>query len=271
LFYFFKEKVSMEKFFLFGMAVLLSVSLFMLGCSTDSDASGSNPGPSDAEKAAALANELGGSKAEATGTTVTLKDDVSLTKNITVPARVTLNTDEYTLTVNVGLTLTVAGTLEVAGMITGGGTAVTTGLGVVSLANTTPETNKTNLEWVLDKSGETGIAKVTLTQPVTLTGAANVKAGVTLTVDTSGTLTVGETNTVTFAKATITGTAGVTLNGATGMVTLTDTDTLVLADTGTIVVAGTGKVSLPNIEFGVGTYTGGGGLPLMRNRRPMKL
>jgi hypothetical protein len=105
-----------KKFFFIGVAVLLSASLFMLGCPTDD-----NDGPTPAQQAVTLAGKLNGIKAGAAvanGATVALRDDVSISASITVPAGVTLVVPSgETLTVPATKTLTVVGTLSVDGSV----------------------------------------------------------------------------------------------------------------------------------------------------------
>jgi hypothetical protein len=103
----------MKKKFLFGMIALLSVSLFVLGCSTDSDDDDDPPPPkTSAELAQELAEYLEDASFDGDTATVTLGAAVTLTEDLTVPAGVTLETDEYTLTVN-GVSIAVNGTLSV--------------------------------------------------------------------------------------------------------------------------------------------------------------
>jgi hypothetical protein len=114
-----------KKFFFIGVAALLSVSLFMFGCSSDSDGGG---GPTPAQQAVTLAGKLNGiatGTAVVNGATVTLSADVSLTETTTVvPAGVTLAVPSgKTLTVPVTKTLTVAGTLSVGGSVVLGAAA----------------------------------------------------------------------------------------------------------------------------------------------------
>jgi hypothetical protein len=99
----------MKKKFLFGMIALLSVSLFVLGCSTDSDDDDDPPaGPTPAELAAqALAGREDFSQANAVGSTVTLGANVSLDEDLDIAAGVTIVTGDKTLTVPSGKSLTV--------------------------------------------------------------------------------------------------------------------------------------------------------------------
>jgi hypothetical protein len=85
-----------KKLFFFGVAALLSVLLFMFGCPTGSTGSGRGAG-SNLTPAGQLAANLnaaagGGNKATVgtDGTTVTLGDNATISRSITVPAGVTL-------------------------------------------------------------------------------------------------------------------------------------------------------------------------------------
>jgi hypothetical protein len=126
---FFRGDDMSKKFFFFGVAALLSVSLFVLGCSTDSDGgdndNGGGPSPAviAAAKALAASDDFTG-KATASNGVVTLSAAVSLDNgDAVVPAGVTLvvglddEGDALTLTVPSGKTLTVAGTLSVSGSV----------------------------------------------------------------------------------------------------------------------------------------------------------
>jgi hypothetical protein len=108
------RRTFMKKKFTIGLIVLLSASLFLLGCSTDVD-----DDPTAEEVAAgALADALG-DDATISGTVVTLKNTVALIEDLTVPAGVKLVVPTgKTLTVNGGQVLTVAGTLDVKGDLT---------------------------------------------------------------------------------------------------------------------------------------------------------
>jgi hypothetical protein len=101
----------MDKKFFTGLAVLLSASLFFLGCGgTDDDGGDPGSGKSAAETFA----DVFGGKADVAGNVVTLNADFTLSQLATVPADVTLK-------VPTGLTLTVAET----GMLKGAsGTAI---------------------------------------------------------------------------------------------------------------------------------------------------
>jgi hypothetical protein len=97
----------MNKKFFTGMAVLLSASLFFLGCGGDDDPV-PPPSPSEAET---FADQFGG-KAAVSGDTVTLTDNVSVTTAIEIPAGVTLSVPkDKVLTLGTGGNLTVTGTL----------------------------------------------------------------------------------------------------------------------------------------------------------------
>jgi hypothetical protein len=101
----------MEKKFFTGMAVLLlGASLFFLGCGGDDEEEVVTPAPSAAET---LVNDLGGAaKAEANGNAVTLKDNVELAKEVTIPTDVTLTVQaDKTLTVGANGSLVITGTL----------------------------------------------------------------------------------------------------------------------------------------------------------------
>jgi hypothetical protein len=116
---------------------------------------------------------------------------------------------------------------------------------------------------VAEGGGLIAAGDVAPTGSVEVTGGGTLTVADTLTISGTNTFTVGGTdNYVKFTKATITGTEGTVLTGS-GTVTLAPTDTIVLADTGSIVVAGTGtKVSLPNTEFGTGTYKAAGAVTI---------
>jgi hypothetical protein len=98
----------MKKKFFTGMAVLLlGASLFFFGCGGDDEPE--LPPAKSAEES--LKDDLGG-KAAVDGTTVTLTDNVELTKEVTVPEGVTLSVPkDKTLTVGAGGSLTVTGVL----------------------------------------------------------------------------------------------------------------------------------------------------------------
>jgi hypothetical protein len=98
-----------KKFLFIGMAVLLSASLFFLGCGGDEEEVGT-PAPSAAET---LVDDLGGAaKAEANGNAVTLKDNVELATEVTIPTDVTLTVRaDKTLTVGANGSLVITGTL----------------------------------------------------------------------------------------------------------------------------------------------------------------
>jgi hypothetical protein len=120
-----------KKLFFFGVAALLSVSLFMLGCPTGSVGRGVEPVPTPAQLAAALAealNKTDKGSAAANNATVTLqKPLVALSADITVPTGVTLVVPASTkLTVNAGKTLTVANGGQIT--LTGGNTATAANL-----------------------------------------------------------------------------------------------------------------------------------------------
>jgi hypothetical protein len=101
----------MNKKFFTGMAVLLSASLFFIGC-------GGDDGPEEPEtppkSAAETFADVFGGKADVAGNVVTLNDAFTLSQLATVPADVTLK-------VPTGLTLTVAGT----GMLKGASVTAT--------------------------------------------------------------------------------------------------------------------------------------------------
>jgi lipopolysaccharide export system protein LptA len=100
-----------KKFLFIGMAVLLSASLFFLGCDTGGD--DDDPPPPPAKSAAEnLVDDLGG-KATVSGDVVTLTDDV------TIPADFTSTVAAgVILTVPTGKTLDVQGPFPVAGTVT---------------------------------------------------------------------------------------------------------------------------------------------------------
>jgi hypothetical protein len=102
-----------KKLFFFGVAALLSVSLFMLGCPTGSVGRGGG-GSSAAQLAMALAarlNKIDNGSAIADDATVTLqKPSVTLFADITVPAGVTLVVPaSTTLTVADGVSIVLIG------------------------------------------------------------------------------------------------------------------------------------------------------------------
>ena len=100
----------MKKTFLFSMIALLSVSLFM-----------SCPQPVDKPEqqliAEALAKDLGGN-ATASDAKVTLKADTTVSKAITVPADIELDTGTFNLTVAANQKLTVKCKVTVKGKVT---------------------------------------------------------------------------------------------------------------------------------------------------------
>jgi hypothetical protein len=113
-----------NKFLFMGMlALALTFTIVLTGCPDP------NQGPTEAEKlATALAETLGADKAEASGTTVTLKAAVVRDAELTVPAGVTLKTGAFALTINDGVAFKVDGIVDV---ITGGALNLgTTGTGI---------------------------------------------------------------------------------------------------------------------------------------------
>jgi hypothetical protein len=161
----------MHKKFTFGLIALLGASLFILGCDDSSDDS-----TQAAEQAAQeLEASFGEGEAKAVGTKVTLLKAATAKDDLIVGKGVTLDVGTYTLTVE--------------GDISGEGTVVAT-TGSVSLANTDATKNTANLVWALGKSGTGKIEKLTLATDATLATAAEVKAGLALTVAANTTLTV---------------------------------------------------------------------------------
>jgi hypothetical protein len=127
----------MKKFF-YGM-VALSVSLFFLGCPTDSDDDPVEPTKSAAETFAEAADLAG--KVDVAGNVVTLKADVQIAGTVEIPTGVTLKVPkDKTLTVAADGRLTVTGTLEgavdeadpnvAAKIVVKGATSVTVGANV---------------------------------------------------------------------------------------------------------------------------------------------
>jgi hypothetical protein len=103
-----------KKLFFFGVAALLSVSLFVFGCSIELDGDGVWSVLTPAQQLAADLNAAagGGNKASVDddGITVTLGDDVSISTSITVPVGVTLVVAaEKTLTVGLGGSIVLTG------------------------------------------------------------------------------------------------------------------------------------------------------------------
>jgi hypothetical protein len=118
-----------KKFYLVGVAVLLSVSLFVIGCETE-DSGGSpppkqpTPTPEEGLKGAL------GEAAVVDGDTVKLEKTTTLEKDVTVPAAVTLSISNgaaltipegKALTISSGATLSISNgaTLTVTGELTG--------------------------------------------------------------------------------------------------------------------------------------------------------
>jgi hypothetical protein len=104
-------------------------------------------------------------------------------------------------------------------------------------------------------------AAVTLTRT---DAVVNLGAGTKIEADEI-TVTNGTTGSVRLTNITYTATAAATTAfvGNTGVVTVEDTNILELGNEGIITVTGTGsKVTLPNTEFGVGTYTATGKLTI---------
>jgi hypothetical protein len=247
-----------KKFLFIGMAVLLSASLFFLGCGGDEEEVGT-PAPSAAET---LVDDLGGAaKAEASGTTVTLKDNVELAKNVTVPDGVTLTIGAgYTLTVPADKTLTVTGTLNGVGptsklvlgaAVTVAGTELAAGTYVwdsawfdetaYNAANALVATGGA----LVGKATSSGTT-VTLTDNVTIAASSTttVAVGVTLVVPSTKTLTVSG---ILAVSGTVTVESGGTLVGP-GL-----TEQGLPVEGNVITFTGTGKVEL---EQGATGYYG---------------
>jgi hypothetical protein len=255
----------MHKKFTFGLIALLGVSLFIMGCDDSSD----DAGPSNEEKATALAEALGGQgKAhvdQAVKTKVVLDDDVTLPNAITVESGVTLDTGAHDIDVDT-YTLTVAGTLNVAtgGSITGTGTppVKTTGTGSVSLADATA------FEPALLLSGAGKIEKLTLTAAATLVAAAEVPKGLELTLKDTGSITTASSSKDLTVKGKVTA-GGLVIEGGTGDGVVTDTtvgvviavDSLTIGAADEIAIGAGGSINLGGVDginLGVGSYKSAG-------------
>ncbi|MDR1229876.1 MAG: hypothetical protein LBK61_00595 [Spirochaetaceae bacterium] len=178
-----------KKFLFIGMAVLLSASLFLIGCGGDEEEVGT-PAPSAAET---LVEDLGGAeKASVDGTTVTLTDNVVLAKNVTVPSGVTL-------TVGAGKTLTVPAdkTLTVTGTLNGAGETSTLVLGVAVTVAGTELAAGTYVWYGNAWKTETAVAEAKAAALATALGAGNATAnGATVTL-TAATVSIAQNDTLT--------------------------------------------------------------------------
>jgi hypothetical protein len=116
------------------MAVLLSVSLFVLGCGEDSDNGGGSQPPDPTEELKRAVSDAFGSNASVSddGKTITVNAGTTLTQEFKVPKGATLSVGE-SLAVLVEGSLSVLGSISVSGTLTLADGADVTGAGTIAV------------------------------------------------------------------------------------------------------------------------------------------